>query len=132
MAADLTDLYAKIRTVSVGPSDHRPPWIEPGHVWTGGGWKFVLRYCGRRMTVHYFCGPGVSEKPRARDVVECLCSDALGIEDTNGDFQDWALEYGYDLGRQARQTYNATVRQTERLKQFLGAEYETFLWSEAA
>ena len=64
------------------------------------------------------------------EVLDCMASDAAGIENANG-FEDWCNEYGYDAdSRKAEKVFKACERQARRLKRFLGSEYyEALLWN---
>lgn len=100
----------------------------------GDHWRCTIRRKdnGRRrsMTVYFSQGYGHNGKePRVCDVLDCLASDASGIENAR-DFADWAGEYGYDEdSRKAERTYRTTERQSLRLRRFLGdALYNALLW----
>lgn len=94
--------------------------------WDHKVWRVVLRTRGRRMQVQYYTG-ATHGKPTAQDVLECLVSDALTVDNTDG-FEDWSAELGYDSdSRSAEATYRAAQRQTERLSRFLGDRYDDFL-----
>lgn len=100
--------------------------LGPLKGWDHRVWHVLLRTDGRRMTVTYRTGLGLGE-PTARDVLESLASDASTVEHSEG-FEDWADSLGYDTdSRSAERSYRATVRQTERLRKFLGDRYTEFL-----
>lgn len=89
-----------------------------------------------RMTLYFSRGYGNEGKdPTAEEVLDCLASDAAGIENAAGlltepDFEDWCSEYGFEAdSRKAEQTFKACVHQARRLKTFLGDElYAQLLW----
>lgn len=76
---------------------------------------------GRRsMTVYFSMGYGLSGKPKATDVLDCLASDASSADQ---DFESWASDYGYDTdSRKAEQTYKTVAVATRKLKAFLGPD----------
>lgn len=93
-------------------------------------WKVTLRRSNprRQMTVLFSTGLGISGQPDADDVLNCIISDAAGIENAQG-FEDWASEYGYDEdSRKAERIYKACQREARKLSQFLGDEYDDALW----
>ncbi|MGH7175341.1 MAG: hypothetical protein ACREGR_03215, partial [Minisyncoccia bacterium] len=83
-------------------------------------YKVRLRHGGEKMDLYYSMGVGLSGEPTAADVLDCLASDACGVEGGQS-FHDWCGEYGYDTdSRQALRTYKAIVRQAGKLKTLLG------------
>jgi hypothetical protein len=89
--------------------------------------KTTLRMEHRQMTIIFSQGYGITGEPTADSVLNCLVSDAWGIDNAR-DFEDWAGEYGYDTdSRRAERTYNACVQQTAKLKQFAGDHYDELL-----
>ena len=80
------------------------------------------------MTVRYSQGLGIGHDPMIDDVLSCLALDADGIESSRN-FTDWCNEYGYDTdSRTAERIYKACKRQTDKLREFLGNQYDTLLW----
>lgn len=101
------------------PWDQRDEWQRNANPWT-----VVLRYQGRRMTVPFYTGSGWTREPTAADVVDCLCSDASGIECAR-DFDDWCSDLGMDTdSRKAERIYRQSERQTAALRRLLGADYD--------
>ncbi len=101
-----------------------PDWQDADH------WKCVLKGAGSQMTVYFSMGYGHNGKPpKAADILDCLASDAAGVENAR-DFEDWASEYGYDTdSRKAECTYHACEKSAAKLKRFLGeSAYERLLW----
>lgn len=83
------------------------------------------------MVVHFSMGSGHHGKaPKLGEVLDCVASDAAGIENADG-FEDWAAEYGYDTdSRKAEKTYNECAKEAARLLTFLGeSAYKTLLWN---
>ena len=61
-------------------------------------------------------------EPGVQDVLDCLASDASGIDNVRS-FEDWCSEYGYDTdSRKAEKTFKACEHSAKRLKAFLGAD----------
>ena len=123
-------MTARIVTAEVAPlgaSTIDP--FDPSRRWPHTAWKVTLRYDGRRMTVAFYTGSAVTDPPTARDVLECVISDALGCENATT-FEDWSAEYGYgtdpgtDERQQAHRTYRAVVKQTGQLRVLLGNDYD--------
>jgi hypothetical protein len=93
-------------------------------------WKCVFFRGRSRMTVYFSMGPAHSREPEVADVLDCLASDASGIENARS-FEDWASEYGYDAdSRKAKKIYKACVKQSEKLKKFIGSDelYQSLLF----
>lgn len=90
-------------------------------------WRVRLR-CGRSsMTLVFSQGYGHhGNAPMLRDVLDCLASDA-SVEDRT--FDDWCDDLGFDVdSRKAERTYQATVKQTAKLRRLLGdSAFETLL-----
>ena len=105
---------------------HKPaPWDAEGRA--ADHYRCTIRFVGRQMTLDFWCGVLYGE-PRVADVLDCLLSDASGVEN-NPYFEDWRKEYGYDTdSRKAWSMYKACTRQTERLRKLLGSEYEVILY----
>ena len=87
-------------------------------------WRVTFRAGrGKRFTTYFSMGSGHDGAPPApADVLDCLASDALSIQNTR-DFADWCADFGYDTdSRQAHKTYQTTYRQGARLQRFLGED----------
>ena len=70
-----------------------------------------------------------ADTPTATDVLSCVISDALGVENAR-DFRDWAAEYGYDGdSMRALDTYNACAKERDELHEFLGALFDDYMSS---
>lgn len=87
------------------------------------------RSTSKRMTVYFSQGSAHTREPEARDVLDCLASDAAGY-DNAGDFGNWCSEYGYDGdSRRAERIYRTVKAQAGRLRAFLGeVGYERLLY----
>ena len=91
------------------------------------GWKM-----GEKMPFHGFgskqvcvaeaeaeslCEP---TPPELADVLDCLASNAMGIENARC-FEEWAAEYGYDEdSRRAERVYRTCQEEAAKLARFLG------------
>lgn len=86
-------------------------------------WKCVMRRPAARLTVYYSRGYGhKGAAPDPGDVLDCLASDAAGIDNARG-FEDWCADYGYDSdSRRAEKIYKACERQARKLENFLGSD----------
>jgi hypothetical protein len=80
------------------------------------------------MTTPFYMGPGLCREPTAADVLECLALDASSVECSDG-FGDWARDLGYDEdSRRASAIYDACEKVARRLRRFLGADYDAYLY----
>lgn len=90
--------------------------------WRHNAWTVDLSYQGRTMQTPFYTGE-LADEPTARDVLECLLSDASTVE--NESFEDFARGLGYDTdSRRAEATYRATVEQTNRLRDLLADDFD--------
>lgn len=93
-------------------------------------WTVRLTYRKRQMTVPFFMGRALCREPSAEDVMECLLSDASGVESSRG-FEDWCAEMGFDTdSRKAEATYRACERNAEKLRRLLGDDFSRFAEAE--
>lgn len=99
------------------------------------GWPHDLWRCTLRsyqwessITIEFRQGIGHDGKrPDKKSVLECLLSDASSVENSDG-FEGWCGEYGFETdSRKAEQMYVASLKQTQRLKKWLGTRYEAYL-----
>lgn len=134
-APTLRELCETMR-ITATPINKRPPWAdEDGATWRGQGWSIILlrqgRKPGERMEFPFWTGEAYgTTKPTAVDVMDCLCSDAAGIENARG-FEDWAADLGYNTdSRRAEAVYKRCGELANELRAFLGNDFETFLWAE--
>ena len=95
--------------------------------------NFTCTIIGRNdkgyMKVPFSQGSAHTKPPTIEDVLDCLASDASGVENSRS-FEDWAGDYGYDTGsRKAEKIYLTCMRQAAELQQLLGYDaYKTLLW----
>jgi hypothetical protein len=118
----------KIR-MSAARTDHNPH-MEEDRAHPMDHWKCLIRCGTRRMSVYFSMGMGHNgRRPSPADVLDCLASDASGIENAQS-FEDWCGEYGYDTdSRKAHKTYKVCERQAAKLKALLGEDaYKQLLW----
>ena len=81
----------------------------------GNHYKVTLKCGNRQMTLYFSKGYALSGEPTAAEVLDCLASDAVSIENAVT-FADWAHEFGYDTdSRKAEKTYKLCLRQTKKL-----------------
>jgi hypothetical protein len=98
------------------------PWQK-----SSNGHTCRLAYQGRYMTLDYWQGKGIKENPTAIRVLNSLLSDASGLNNSR-DYLDWCSNYGCEPDNsESKMIYRATKKQTMRLKDLLGRDYELFL-----
>lgn len=74
------------------------------------------------LTVYFSQGSAHKKPPTLADVLDCLASDASGVDNARS-FEDWASEYGYDTdSRKAERTYQICKKQAQELKALLGQD----------
>lgn len=74
------------------------------------------------LTVYFSQGSAHKKPPTLADVLDCLASDASGVDNAQS-FEEWASEYGYDTdSRKAEKTYNICRQQAQELKALLGQD----------
>ena len=74
------------------------------------------------LTVYFSQGSAHKKPPTLADVLDCLASDASGVDNVRS-FDDWASEYGYDTdSRKAERTYHICKKQAQDLKALLGRD----------
>lgn len=97
-------------------------------------WKATLKAAGHRMTLTFSKGSGhKGAPPTVEEVLQCLSQDAYYIDDSGSTFEDFCHELGYDTdSRKAEKIYKAVVRQTHKLKSFLGTTFDDLLNCEEA
>jgi len=97
---------------------------------TKDNWRCVLtRKGGGKFRTPFGMGSGHAGKaPELADVLDCIASDCATVENAQG-FEDWAGELGYETDSRAHEKiYKACLRQRDRLKAWLGDDYDTLLW----
>ena len=116
-------------SMTVKPADNNPNMIDGDP--RASHWACKIKAGRSQLTVAFSMGSGLSGEPKLADVLDCLASDASGVENCAGKFDDWCGEYGYDTdSRKAERTFNICKRQAANLKRLLGpSAYETLLWN---
>ena len=80
----------------------------------------------RTLTVPFFQGLAHKEAPTVHDVLGCLLTDVMTVENCES-FEDWAGDLGFDAdSRNAEKSYNACVESCPKLYEFLGEYIEEF------
>jgi len=100
-------------------TDRNPHMADDGR-WQANHYKVRLRHGGAKMDLYYSKGIGLTGEPTAAEVLDCLASDAAGVESASN-YHDWCHQYGYDPDeKQAKRTWRAVCRQAGKLKELLG------------
>ncbi len=108
--------------VTRGNKDKHPVTAYPMNPWT-----VVLKLGRRQMAISWWTGLGLTDEPTAQDVLEYLLLEASSVESSH-DFKDWCVNRGVDAQiRNEERVYQAQVRQTEKLREFLGDKYDSYL-----
>lgn len=82
---------------------------------------------GRVFTTPFYTGLRGSEMS-GNSVLWCLLSDAASVE-RSGDFEAWRQELDPEQNLALlRRMYRRAVERAEQLREFLGADYEAWLW----
>ena len=114
-------------TATVEYADDNPSMPDSDNM---NHYRVTLHKGRKRLTTPFSQGYGIKDEPTAESVLECLISDAQGIENAR-DFADWAGEYGYNTdSRQAEKTFRACLRLTHKLRAFLGDSFTVALTTE--
>jgi len=79
------------------------------------------------LTVNFSQGSAHIKPPTIADVLDCLASDSMGLDDG---FDSWASDLGYDTdSREAEAIFNVCKDQAKGLKDMLGpGSYKELLW----
>ena len=78
------------------------------------------------MTIFYSQGFGIEGEPKLDSVLDCLLCDTLGVTDTINvaSFEDFCDNFGYEIDSPlAKKSYNATIKNTNKLKNLLDNKY---------
>lgn len=82
----------------------------------------------RSASFYYSQGPAIVGEPKLAEIMECLISEALSIEQA-GTFDSWCSELGLDSdSRRAARCWRAAWKNTDKLKALLGADFDA--WAE--
>lgn len=110
--------------------DARPDRLSDEWSASARHWRITITRDGRQMRVYFSQGSAHTDAPTLEDVLDCLASDAAGINNAAG-FDDWCSEYGYDTdSRKAERIYKACARQGAALARLMDAdEFDTLLFN---
>lgn len=92
----------------------------------------TLHYQGRQLTTRYYMGMALTEAPTPAEVLETLAADASLLLDAQNP-QELAENLGMELEesadvRKAYKLYDEMERQTNRLRTFLGEDFEAIVY----
>lgn len=125
---DLRERIAEDGITAEATMTDAPAWADRD--WQANWYRVTLTYDGRTLVTPFGMGTGLTEEPDAATVLNSLTSDATGIENARGSFDEWAGEYGYDTGsRKAEASWRQAQEQTDTLRAFLGERYDDYLWN---
>ena len=80
------------------------------------------RYGFKQMTIFYSQGFGIEGDPKLDSVLDCLLCDSLGVDGEI--FEDFCDNFGYEIDSPlAKKSYNATIKNTNKLKNLLDNKY---------
>lgn len=98
----------------------------------GTWWDITLSRPGAKdLKSPFYMGPGFDGRiPDARDVLACMTADAAMLDNARS-YQEWLGDLGQDDGDDAEAMYRAVTAQTARLREFLGEQYNDYLWETA-
>lgn len=121
------DLIARLEiSADAACADANPNMADPD--WPANHYVVTLTRGSDTLAVPFSQGLGITSEPDAATVLDCLASDAAGVENAST-FEDWCAEYGYDTdSRSAERTYNACRQQTDALRAFLGNDFDALVW----
>jgi hypothetical protein len=112
-----------VKSGSSTPYENMDDWQKNAH-----SYRITLIYQGRKHTLDYWQGIGCKDEPTAESVLYCLLSDASCL---NESFEDFCSNCGYDNdSMNAKRIYNKVVKQTEKLKNLLGEDFDRFFLAE--
>ncbi len=122
---ELETLCAKLGVKAVATEGAPDVDFEPND-WraTATGWTVKLRYGKTSLTVPFWQGSAHEKPPTAADVISCLLSDTVNVENAR-DFEEWARDLGFDTdSRKAKKTYNQCERIGRRVRALLGDDFD--------
>jgi hypothetical protein len=133
--------------LTVAPSLRPAPWHD-GTTEPPDAWEYALTAYDPdgatrgTMSGSYWTGVGLRRNgkptaPTVGDVLECLCSDALMVEDYGNNLAAFLFGLGFcgeseaDM-RRGIETHAEMVRQTSDLRRLLGHDYEAAVYGAPA
>ena len=109
-----------------------PDYRRDDEGWQHHAYVVRLTWGDQTMDVPWRQGLGITDDPTAEAVLEALASDAATLDNAQT-FEDWAEELGYDTdSRKAEAIYNQVVEQTDKLRDFLGNDFDRIVYQESA
>ena len=105
-----------------------PDYINQSEWPQGATWYDVtLRWDGRELRTPFGQGPAITHAPDAAEVINALCSDASGYDNTDG-FDDWCSDYGIDAdSRKNANLYRRVGDQAENIHALQGHTNHAYL-----
>lgn len=105
------------------------PGERPADGFDKANWyRVTLTRHGASLAVPFGMGYGHTAEPTAAQVLDCLLSDASGI-DNAASFEEWADDYGENPdSRKTERLYRAATEQTDKVRAWLGDAYEAYVW----
>ena len=126
------NLVVDVERASDNPNMERDDWSR-----TARHWRVTIKSAdndAESLQVPFSQGSAHTEPPTLADVLDCVSSDAAGVENAQG-FDDWASELGFfpmessEDYKRAMAAWEAIQRQTGELRALLGDEAtEALLW----
>lgn len=112
-----------VQYTQVSQNKNNPGWHDANHYYVT-----LKRKGGKQISTYFSKGYGHSDEPQPNEILSCFALDSSGIENA-GDYEDWLSEFGYEDNASGRKLYNTCLKQSERVKRWLGDDlYEELLW----
>lgn len=112
-----------ITSESIAENPNSKDWVDANH------YKVKLKNGSKTMTIYFSQGLGITHEPDVPSVLNCLASDSTCESYTFNEFCD---EFGYDSDSiKANETYKACLKNSKKLKKFLGVKFNDLLECEA-
>ena len=127
-----TGIGATIRKVDSNPA-MRPaadaPSSEVQWYRDATHWRVYLRNIsnGEKMQLTYTMGPGhKGREPRVAEIMDsCLADASFAL--SNASYIEFARELGIEPDSRARRVFDSLVAQTEKLRRFLGEDFDVWM-----
>jgi len=119
---------AQTVTMKVAPGTRVPREKQDKWQLQSNGYTCTLAYQGRRLTVDFWQGTGISGNPDVAGVLSSLLLDASCGQES---FEDFCSNMGLNTdSRSALKTYKVCASMNTKLQRLLGSDYVTFLSAE--
>ena len=103
----------------IAENPNNKDWVDANH------YKVKLKNGSKSMSLYFSQGLGITHEPDAPSVLNCLRSDAI-CDDLS--FDDFCDRFGYDSDLiRANKIYKACLKNTAKLKRFLGNKFDDLL-----